>query len=193
MEGDPPEISIVLLGDAECGKSTFLSRLSHGRNTDFGPIEALAPTLHDLDQPFVYDVRLYNRPYRFLFSDTASPENWTLLRPDVVVLCYDISSRTSLENLQALWMKETIAHFMARREMPVVILGLKRDLREENDGVIYPQEAVRIAQEMRCDKYMECSAVTGELCREAFEDIAKTAAMTTTSSKGLTQASCTLM
>lgn len=56
-------------------------------------------------------------------------------------------------------------------------MGLKRDLRSEDDpnGIIYPQEAYRIAQEMRCDKYMECSAVSGELLREVWEDVCGTA------------------
>jgi Ras family protein A len=63
-------------------------------------------------------------------------------------------------------------------DIPTLILGLKRDLRSETDpnGIIYPQEAYRIAQEMRCDKYMECSALTGELMKEAWEDICRTSA-----------------
>lgn len=59
----------------------------------------------------------------------------------------------------------------------MLLLGLKRDLRSEDDpnGVIYPQEAYRIAQELRCDKYMECSAVSGELLSEVWEDVCRTA------------------
>ena len=74
-------------------------------------------------------------------------------------------------------------------------MGLKRDLRSDTDpnGIIYPQEAYRIAQEMRCDKYMECSAVTGELVHEVFEDICRTAAMTTTSKGGLSEGGCGIM
>lgn len=101
-------------------------------------------------------------------------------------------------------------HFNYDESLPVIVLGLKRDVRskEDYDGkvrmihsdvdtvydesgaslngrtFVYPQEALRVAQEMRCDRYCECSALTGELCREAFEDIAKTAAMTTTESGG---------
>jgi Ras family protein A len=56
--------------------------------------------LRDNDQPFVFDISFFNRPYRFEFYDTASPENWTLLQPDVIVLCYDVSSRLSLINVQ---------------------------------------------------------------------------------------------
>ena len=50
-------------------------------------------------------------------------------------------------------------------------------MRSEKDpnGIIYPQEAYRIAQELRCDKYMECSAVSGELLREVWEDVCRTA------------------
>ncbi len=58
------------------------------------------PNLRDLDQPFVYDVRMYNRPYRLEFYDTSSPENWTLLQPGLVVLCFDICDRTSLESVK---------------------------------------------------------------------------------------------
>ena len=79
------------------------------------------------------------------------------------------------------------------------MLGLKRDLRSETDpnGIIYPQEAYRIAQELRCDKYMECSAVTGELVHEVFEDICKTAAMSLQEggegNRGLSDGGCEVM
>ncbi|KAF5847511.1 hypothetical protein GGP41_000224 [Bipolaris sorokiniana] len=117
----PPEINVLLLGDAEVGKSTFLSRLSLGiqpRGDDLPPYEL--PTLRDIDQPFAFDITLYGRPYRLQFFDTASPYNYTLLKPQFT------------------------------------------------------------AQQMLCDRYAECSALTGELCREVLEDIAKTSAKTTT-------------
>lgn len=99
------------------------------------------PLLHDLDQPFVYDIRMYNRSYRFEFYDTASPQNYTLLLPDFVIVCYDISERRSLINAQLVWRKEAIRHYAYRKQgIPVMLLGLKRDLRIENEGVIYPQE-----------------------------------------------------
>ena len=77
----------------------------------------------------------------------------------------------------------------------MLVLGLKRDLRSENDpnGIIYPQEAYRIAQEMRADKYMECSAVTGELLPETFEDIYMTAVKSTTADGAQSDGGCTLM
>lgn len=81
-----------------------------------------------------------------------------------------------------------------------MVLGLKRDARrewteeerrqdEEANGKpegkgrgksVMPQEGMGLATEMLCDRYAECSALTGELCREVLEDIARTAAKTTT-------------
>lgn len=50
-----------------------------------------------------------------------------------------------------------------------------------------------MAQEMRADRYVECSAVTGELIRPAFEDICKTAIATTTEIGGQSEGGCTIM
>jgi len=179
---DPPEITIVLLGDAEVGKSMFLSRLSQPNANDGKSL----PLLRDLDQPFVYDVKLFNRPYRFEFSDTASPRNYTLLQPDVVVLCYDISSPSSLKSVQERWSKEVHMHYEPDR--PTILLGLKRDLRTEE--MVDPHHGLCVAQELRCDRYLECSALTGELVREVFEDISRTAARTTTEKGGQTEGGC---
>jgi hypothetical protein len=94
------------------------------------------------------------------------------------------------------WRKEATRIFTQEKEIPILMLGLKRDLRSEEDpnGIIYPQEGYRIAQEMRCDRYMECSAVTGELVHEVFEDICRTAALSTKGDgKGLSEGGCVVM
>ena len=99
------------------------------------------PLLRDLDQPFIYDIRMYNRPYRFEFFDTSSPENFTLLRPDLVILCYNINDRRSLINCQQVWKNKAIRFYQVGNDrIPMMLLGLKRDLRVEEPGVIYPQE-----------------------------------------------------
>jgi len=93
------------------------------------------------------------------------------------------------------WIKEVKTAFQGSDVLPVLVLGLKRDLRSEDDpnGIIYPQEAYRIAQEMRADKYMECSAVTGELLPETFEDIYLAAAKSTTAEGAQSEGGCTVM
>ena len=133
----------------------LLRKLSHGANSMREKTTAFPP-LRDLDQPFVYDVRMYNRPYRFEFYDTSCPENYTLLRPDFVILCYSIGSRESLVNLQHVWFKKMVNCYMREREdRPVMILGLRRDLRKEEDGMILPQEVSSTVGQPSCGRTRE--------------------------------------
>ncbi|KAK0389917.1 hypothetical protein NLU13_3490 [Sarocladium strictum] len=186
---DAETIKILLVGDEKCGKTTFISRLSAGEHVN--PV----PMLRDIDQPFIFEIKLGEKKFRFELSDTSSPESWRLLDPDVVVICYDISQRLSLINMKRYWLNEVKTAFHRIDALPIVVLGLKRDLRSEDDpnGIIYPQEAYQKAQEMRADRYVECSALTGELLRPAFEDICKTAAQTTTASGGQSEGGCTIL
>ncbi|EPE35846.1 P-loop containing nucleoside triphosphate hydrolase [Glarea lozoyensis ATCC 20868] len=202
---ETPEIKILLLGDEKCGKSTFLSKVSQGsgKGQQLGPNipSKDAPPIYllrDEDQPFILEVKFGPQSFRLEFYDTASPQTWQLLKPDVIILCFDISSRITLINAQRIWSPLLPKTFdpAPLADTPVLLLGLKRDLRSETDpnGIIYPQEAYRIAQEMRCDKYMECSAFTGELVQEAIEDICKTAVMTVKKQGGgLSEGGCTTM
>jgi GTPase SAR1 family protein len=156
-----------------------------------------------MDQPFVFNLTLYRRPYGVNFYDTASPTNYTLLRPDFIILCYDISKRSTLDSLRGRWRELVNAHFNYDENLPVMVLGLKRDLRKEwtdaekkNGGrgeSVMPQEGLNAAQELMCDRYAECSALTGELCREVLEDVAKTSARTTTENGAKTEGGCTVM
>ncbi|KAI8930933.1 hypothetical protein NX059_011948 [Plenodomus lindquistii] len=223
-----PEITVLLLGDAEVGKSMFLSRLTLGiappptastTTLDEPPPPYSLPTLHDSSQPFAFDITLYGRPYRLNFYDTSSPTSYILLRPQFVILCYSIASRASLESLSTRWLPVVNQHFNYDENLPVMVLGLKRDLRRQwtaqeiennsnssgrgkddrifeqgigrgegrKEGLkmgkgesVMPHEGLQAAQQMLCDHYAECSALTGELCRQVLEDVAKTCAKTTT-------------
>lgn len=94
------------------------------------------------------------------------------------------------------------SHFNYDEVLPVMVLGLKRDLRKEwteKEKLVYergesvmPQEGLSIAQRMRVDRYAECSALTGELCKEVLEDIAKTAAKASVGN-GKSEGGCTVM
>ncbi|KAL8397409.1 hypothetical protein RB594_004220 [Gaeumannomyces avenae] len=219
-------ITILLLGDKNVGKSTFLSYVAHRVQimasgfpclihalqyllmTPFlPPIRRISQgkdrlrgradiaLLRDSDQPFLFELRSRKGLYKIELHDTSAPHDWHILRPDVVVICYDISQRLSLINMQRVWIKEVRSTFPDADSLPILVLGLKRDLRSEDDpnGIIYPQEGHRIAQEMRADNYMECSAVTGELLSETFEDVFKTAVKTTTDEGGQSEGGCGIM
>lgn len=122
---------------------------------------AIVP-LRDEDQPFVYDIRFSKKKFTLELNDTANPnQHWSSLKPDVVVLAYDISNRTTLDGLKAVsshvkfpqvpklttslsyqWRNDITRYFQYGHgeRLPVMMLGLKRDLRREGEGIIYPQE-----------------------------------------------------
>lgn len=140
-------------------------RLCRGVPTTLSESSRTIPLLRDLDQPFAFDIRLWNRPYRFEFYDTASPENYTLLSPEFVVLCYDISDRRSLVNAREVWRKIAGTHYKREGEdVPIMLLGLKRDLRVEGLELIDPQE-VQPTRQMRHVPCVADHAVAGsEIC-----------------------------
>ncbi|KAJ4422836.1 hypothetical protein N0V82_002492 [Gnomoniopsis sp. IMI 355080] len=186
-------ISILLLGDEKVGKSTFLSRISQGHSNLTG--KSQITLLRDIDQPFIFEISFGRRRYRLEFYDTSSPDSWRLLRPDLVLLCYDISQRLSLIHLQRIWIKEVRTTFQTESTLPLAVVGLKRDLRSEDDpnGIIYPHEGLQVAQEIRADKYMECSAVTGELLQLTFEELCSMAARTQTVDGAQSDGGCCAM
>jgi GTPase SAR1 family protein len=191
-------VKLLLLGDPGCGKSTFLSRLKSGKRPapQAGAAADSPPTvLRDTDQPFIYDIHFSKKSFTLELYDTSNPnQHWTSLQPDVVVLAFDISNRQSLQGLKG-WRNDIIRYFQHGQgeRIPVMMLGLKRDLRKEGQDIIYPQETYRIAQELRCDKYAECSALTGELLKETFEDLARLAGMTSTEKGGQTAGTCVIL
>ncbi|KAI1083708.1 P-loop containing nucleoside triphosphate hydrolase protein [Whalleya microplaca] len=186
-------ITILLLGDEKVGKTTFLSRISGGSSSLDG--HAPITLLRDIDQPFVFEIKNRKRTYRLKFYDTSCPENWRLLKPDLVLICYDVSQRESLISMQRIWIKEVHSTFQTSDHLPVVVVGLKRDLRSGSNpnGVTHPEEGYKVSQDMRVDKYVECSAVTGELLKLAFEEICNTAAKTVVESGGQSEGGCVIL
>lgn len=203
LEGKPvPEVDILFLGSPGVGKATFLSRIQHIRDGKLDLSAVPKGRIFAPVGPLEFDVKLFRRPYRFrihpststLFIDPFPPN------PAFTIIAYSISSRESLHNAQYYWRKQLSLHYHdLEHDMPVMLLGLKRDERTERrneDGgfeCIMPQEGLMAAQEMRCDKYAECSSLTGELMWEVLEDITRTAAKTTTEKGGLSENGCSVM
>ena len=69
-----------------------------------GPGTGPVTLLRDLDQPYIFEVTVKKTRYRLEVHDTASPENWRLLTPDLLILSFDISQRLSLIDMQRLVM-----------------------------------------------------------------------------------------
>ena len=135
------------------------------------------------------------------FFDTGCPGSYTALRPTLIVLCFDVRSRESLESIHTRWKHEVETHFNYDEQLPVMLLGLKRDQVTDrpgeafqHDNQIMPQEALNIAQEMRLDLYAECSSTTGHTLLQACDDVMRMAFRSLRDDGGRSQApSCSMM
>lgn len=117
-------IKLVVVGDGGVGKSCFLICAT----TSSFPSDYV-PTVFD---NYSVNLMLNGSPYSVGLWDTAGQEDYDRLRPlsypqtDVFVVCFDVASRSSFENVTEKWVPE-LRHFVP--EAPILLLVTKTDLR----------------------------------------------------------------
>ena len=110
-------------------------------------------------------------------------EDYDRLRPlsypdtDVILMCFSVDSRDSLENIQAKWVPE-VKHFCPN--VPFLLIATKIDLRtdpaarqqftRDKETVIRPDEGKAMADKVQAWAYLECSAKTREGVRAVFDN-----------------------
>lgn len=155
---------IIFIGDSAVGKTSIINQYIYESITaEHSPtigIDFIAKT-------FVLD----NQEIRFQIWDTAGQEKFHALIPNYVrsstdaVVCYDITSRSSFENLDV-WLK--MIDDLANPSL--IIVGNKSDL-EEQRAVQYA-EGQKFAEE-RHARFFETSATKGTNINDLFITIAK--------------------
>ncbi|CAH1231960.1 RHOF [Branchiostoma lanceolatum] len=124
-----------------------------------------------------------------LTSGLRRQEDYDRLRPlsyndaDVIIICFDVSSQASFENVEVRWAPE-IRHFC--RGIPIFLIACKSDLRNDRNMLqqlaykgqepVSYEQGMALAKRIRARGYMECSARYGENLDHVFMTAAKTAA-----------------
>lgn len=168
-------VKVCLLGDGAVGKTSLKNRfLGAGFNPKY---------LITIGADFaVRDVKLPNLgvEYKLQIWDLAGQPRFNAVRTLYykgsmgAILIFDITNRSSLENLQG-WVKEFWRH-SGESAVPMIILGNKKDLRDKIPSSVTEEEGKQFAEALSAKTsmfgikfhYLETSAKSGDNVEGAF-------------------------
>ncbi|KFA53343.1 hypothetical protein S40285_06488 [Stachybotrys chlorohalonatus IBT 40285] len=179
---------LVLLGDGACGKTSLLNVFTRG----------YFPTVYEptVFENYVHDIFVDNVHIELSLWDTAGQEEFDRLRSlsyddtDLIMLCYSVNSKDSLENVESKWVGEIADNCPG---VKLVLVALKCDLREqggdeegaadnaapaaqpEKRPMISYEQGLEVARRIGALRYLECSAMRNRGVNEAFTEAARVA------------------
>jgi len=151
------------------------------------------PTVFD---NYCSNVEIDGKFYSLGLWDTAGQEDYDRLRPlsypqtDVFLVCFSITSQTSLENIKSKWVPEISHHCPGT---PIILVGLKVDLRndpatieklrETKRSFVTTEQGQAVAYEIGAYKYMECSSLLGLGLKNVFDEAIRSSIVPVKNSK----------
>ncbi|RCI12735.1 hypothetical protein L249_1061 [Ophiocordyceps polyrhachis-furcata BCC 54312] len=157
--------------------------------------EATATRRRDMALTTTIDIFVDSVHIELSLWDTAGQEEFDRLRSlsyddtDLIMLCYSVDSKDSLENVESKWVGEIADNCPG---VKLVLVALKCDLREQNedddagglsDGadrrekgpLINYDQGLEVARRIGASRYLECSAMKNRGVNEAFTEAARVA------------------
>ena len=135
-------ISLILLGESECGKTCFLNRYYHNKYSE----NYLATIGIDKGTKIF---KINDKIYRLTLWDTAGQERFRsipqkyYLNADGALLLFDISKRSTFESID-LWIEEIKKNGKLLNRQKIFLIGNKIDLKR----VVKKEEAIKKANEL---------------------------------------------
>ncbi|TRY79112.1 hypothetical protein TCAL_06593 [Tigriopus californicus] len=162
-----------------CGKTSLLTIFKTGKFPD-----KYIPTIFETAVAYLIPEGATEKQdeVELTLWDTAGQESYEKLRPlsypgsDVVLICYSIDRPESLANVETLWAPEIKRHC---RDVPVVLVGNKTDLRESHtsaeDDLVTSAAGTRMSNKIKATCFLECSAKANQGVSAVFQTAAKAA------------------
>lgn len=161
-------IKCVVVGDEAVGKTSMLITFAN----DSFPSEYCIP--RTVSNHVSVEVKINaESQIAVSFWDTVGLEEYDPLRPmsyigaDVILLCFSIGNKVSMENIATKWYPEVHRHCPTAS---IILVGMKTDLRGSFECVEY-RVGFAVAKVIGAKAYLECSAITQTGLTELFQNI----------------------
>ena len=171
--GLPGKVRVALVGDAACGKTALAVKFSQNLFLDYHyPTESVEDFSGEVDTRkgvcsiTVLDTSSTNEAIRAL----------SYVYSNVVVLCFDLTRKETLESIESRWLPELRQHCPG---VPFIIAGCKRD--EACDGPagcvcedgtcccdLDEEELTALLSRTGASAYVDCSALSDENVEAVF-------------------------
>lgn len=180
-------IKVVAVGDPCVGKTSLL--ISYTTNTFPGEY---VPTVFD---NYSCNLMVNGKVVHLDIWDTAGQEDYSRLLPlsfpgtDCFLIMFSIASRTSFKNVKSNWILQLNHHCP---DTPIVLVGTKADLSDNNPNAITKEEGDQLAKEINAVGYIPCSAITQDGLKDVFQ-LAVTEALKKKEKKPTTNPCCILL
>uniref|UniRef100_A0A8C8SYM0 Ras homolog family member V n=1 Tax=Pelusios castaneus TaxID=367368 RepID=A0A8C8SYM0_9SAUR len=167
--GSGPQLGIkcVLVGDGAVGKTSLIvSYTTNGYPDEYQPTALDTFSVNDL----------------IFLSFFPLQEDFDCLRSlcypdtDVFLVCFSVVNPSSFQNITEKWIPEIRTH---NPHVPVLLVGTQADLRDDVNVLInldrhhvkpVPKlQAEGLAEKIRAQTYLECSALTQKNLKEVFD------------------------
>jgi len=172
------DVKVMVVGDGAVGKTCML--ISYTTNSFPGEY---VPTVFD---NYTANTVVDSNPVNLGLWDTAGSGEYDQLRPlsypgtDVFIVCFSLTGPETFDNVKKKWVPE-VTHFNPKT--PIVLVGTKLDLRDNEDTIMALQEqnlvpitttkGEKLAKDISAYKYVECSALTQKNLSLVFEEACK--------------------
>ena len=186
-------INCAFVGDPTTGKTSLIWRFLTGKYKDMQKnitigwekssknlmVDGIPIELNVFDSSGLED---YDRLRQMFYPET-----------DVFILCFSNISQVSFENIKSKWLPE-VKNICSKT--PLILVGTKCDLRDDEKTVSILKKNNQVpgtfksgwdlSKRICAEKYLECSALTGEGVKNVFEESIRSAVACNTQKKNST-------
>ncbi|ODV58899.1 P-loop containing nucleoside triphosphate hydrolase protein, partial [Ascoidea rubescens DSM 1968] len=179
---------IVTIGDNKCGKTSLINTFI---NNEFSNKFSSYSIFENYNKKIFFKEPLQKLAINFKFWDVSGHEDFDRMRPliyadvQIILICFAINNTNSFNSILEKWIPE-IENYCPN--IPIILLGLKSDLRKTNsdydsdpyinnnkqgDRLIEYEKCIELSKQINSKFYIECSAKEMYHIHKIFDLVAK--------------------